>query len=75
MDERFFDQKSLAEFLGIPPRRLTMMRHRGTGPRFIKIGKGVRYTRQAVEEWLSPEFQSTAEARAASLLNGIGSKR
>lgn len=31
---------------------LAQMRYRGTGPRFIKIGKLVRYRDSDIKEWL-----------------------
>lgn len=44
---------SLAELLGIPVRTLSKWNSTGTGPRFIRMGKHVRYHRADVEAWLN----------------------
>ena len=43
----------LAAELGLPVRTLEMWRYRGTGPRFVKIGRHVRYRRPDVDRWLN----------------------
>lgn len=44
--------KKLSEMLGVPEGTLTDWRYKGTGPKFVKIGKHVRYRVSDVEAWL-----------------------
>ena len=48
-----FDAGALAKALATTERRLSDMRSNGTGPTFHRIGRSVRYTREAVSAWLS----------------------
>jgi len=45
----------VAEYLGIPPKTLTQWRYNGTGPRFSKVGRHVRYRWNDVEKWLDEQ--------------------
>lgn len=57
-------QNELSEWLNLTPRTLEIWRLKGTGPSFRRIGKGVRYERDKVQDWLSnncPLVASTAE--------------
>ena len=47
-----WDEKQLADYLNISPRTPQMWRHRGGGPRFIKIGAAVRYRFEDVQAWI-----------------------
>ncbi len=61
-------QQQAAELLHISVRTLERMRLEGTGPRFLKAGRRVLYSRLAIEQWLETrEFESAAEARAAGV--------
>jgi predicted DNA-binding transcriptional regulator AlpA len=52
----------VAKLLGVSPSWLAKSRLTGTGPRFIKIGRAVRYARSAVREFiLSRQRHSTSE--------------
>ena len=42
----------VAEHLGIPLRTLAQWRHEGTGPRYLRVGRHVRYRWADVEQWL-----------------------
>lgn len=44
--------QTLAEFLGVPEETLYAWRKRGTGPKGIRVGRYVRYTPEAVKQWL-----------------------
>lgn len=44
--------EEVAVYLGISPRTLENKRYDGTGPRYIKAGRAVRYRRKDVEQWL-----------------------
>jgi predicted DNA-binding transcriptional regulator AlpA len=52
----------VAKLLGVSRSWLAKSRLTGTGPRFIKIGRAVRYARSAVREFiLSRQRHSTSE--------------
>lgn len=56
----------LTRVLGIPKNTQNDWRSKGRGPKFLKIGRAVRYRREEVIEWLeSQEYASTAEVRKA----------
>lgn len=42
----------LAEYLGIPIATVYRWNYTGAGPRFVRIGKHVRYEPDAVADWL-----------------------
>lgn len=51
----------LATYLNLPPQTLKLWRHKGYGPKFLKIGKHVRYRWADVEKWETSELrQATA---------------
>lgn len=52
----------LAAYTGTPTQTLAHWRYRGRGPRFVKIGRSVRYRASDVAAWLESQTrQSTAE--------------
>jgi|HubBroStandDraft_6_1064221.scaffolds.fasta_scaffold1274986_2 predicted DNA-binding transcriptional regulator AlpA len=54
----------VARRLGISIRTLERKRADGTGPRFVKAGRLVRYTDPDVDEWIAAQtVTSTSEAR------------
>lgn len=55
--------EELAEYLGVPLASVYGWRHRGVGPRSIKVGRHVRYRRSDVEQWI--ESQSSDPRSAA----------
>ncbi|MEC7290158.1 MAG: helix-turn-helix domain-containing protein [Pseudomonadota bacterium] len=56
------DTKQLAHRLGWSEVSIVRMRCQGNGPRFIKIGRSVKYRWSDVESWLETrERQSTSE--------------
>jgi excisionase family DNA binding protein len=44
--------EEVAEHLGVPLRTLAEWRHHGIGPRYLRVGRHVRYKWQDVEQWL-----------------------
>lgn len=52
----------VAAFLGIPEKTLRNWRYLGRGPRYVRVGKYVRYRWEDVEGWLAQ--QAAAEAKA-----------
>ena len=47
------DQKATAAYLGVPHRTLEDWRYRSVGPRYLKVGRVVRYRRADVDAWLA----------------------
>ena len=58
---------SAAAFLGLSVSTLATMRSKGTGPRFIRMGR-IFYYRSDLEDWVqaNPRVKSTAQARLFS---------
>jgi hypothetical protein len=48
----FLTEPQLAEWLAISPRTLQQWRFVGRGPKFVKVGAAVRYSPEAVADWL-----------------------
>lgn len=42
-----------AQQLKIPASTMAFWRSQGTGPKFIKVGRHVRYTQEALEQYLA----------------------
>ena len=59
--------RSAAAFLGLSVSTLATMRSKGTGPRFIRMGR-IFYFQSDLEDWIgaNPRVQSTAQARLYS---------
>lgn len=53
MNDTLHTPDALAEYLGKTVESLAQMRYRGTGPKFVKLGrKSVRYRDVDIQEWL-----------------------
>jgi hypothetical protein len=48
-------QEEAAAILGVKPTTLAMWRHRGKGPRYIKIGRSCFYRERDIETWLDAQ--------------------
>jgi predicted site-specific integrase-resolvase len=56
-----------AEFLQVKPATLEQWRWQGTGPKFIKMNRSVRYRREDLQAFVEARvFGSTTEAQAAA---------
>lgn len=61
-----FDTESAAEYLGgFSKKTLERWRIDGNGPRYRKIGHFVRYTQEALDEFMAGDRRSTSEYRRA----------
>ena len=60
-----FTVQQLADYLGMSRQALDHMRHRGQGPKYIRIsGRCIRYRREDVEAWLADRVhQGVSEYR------------
>jgi predicted DNA-binding transcriptional regulator AlpA len=60
--DRLLDQRPAAEILGISARTLERHRIAGTGPRFCRLGRLVRYRECDLDDWVSRSLRtSTSE--------------
>lgn len=69
MQGPYLSPAGLAERYGVPVGTVYMWNTRGTGPRYIRIGKHVRYPISDVEEWEKDRYQSptiTPDRKAAA---------
>lgn len=55
-----FTPDPIAEKLGITVQALALMRHEGSGPTYIKVGRRVRYRMSDVEAWLDANTVTTS---------------
>jgi predicted DNA-binding transcriptional regulator AlpA len=54
----------LAEYIGVTVQRLAEWRHHGTGPRFIRAGRLIRYRPEDVNAWIEAQTVETAGGAA-----------
>lgn len=57
------DTREAAAVLGVQPRTLEAWRLRGSGPRYVQVGRLVRYRRAAIEQWLAERERSSTSER------------
>ena len=55
----YLDNREAAEYLCVSESFLNKTRHFGTGPRFYRVGRAIRYAIEDVDDWM-------AERRATS---------
>lgn len=66
--ERVLNQKEAANLLGVSTRTLERHRVSGTGPRFTKLGRLVRYRQQDLVEFVDRNLRtSTSQSSAAAI--------
>jgi predicted DNA-binding transcriptional regulator AlpA len=54
---------AVGEYLGKSVASLSQMRYTGTGPRFVRVGRLIRYTGSDVEQWIAANtHNSTTDA-------------
>lgn len=56
--ERVLTPEEVAEYLGSTKSWLAQMRYRGDGPRFLKMGRLVRYRERDLIEWLETRIHN-----------------
>jgi excisionase family DNA binding protein len=54
-----------AEILGCSPRTLASWRLSGDGPKFVAVGRLIRYRRSDLEEWLQSRTRQISVGRVA----------
>ena len=55
------NEKEVAKLLKLSVKTIQRYRLYGGGPEFIKINKSVRYSPQAIEEYLKPRVRNTCK--------------
>lgn len=45
----------VAAYLRVPPKTLSMWAYRGTGPKYVVVGRHARYAWNDVDEWLEKQ--------------------
>jgi hypothetical protein len=64
---QLFDQKTAAKLLGLSVRTLERHRVAGTGPRYVRLGRLVRYRQQDLADFVDRNVRtSTSEDAAAT---------
>jgi excisionase family DNA binding protein len=53
--DKLMTLRDVSEMLGIPVHTLYRWRHNGDGPAGYRVGRHVRYRREAVEAWLEQQ--------------------
>ena len=51
-------------FKGTTPQTWNSLRHKGTGPAFIRAARRIYYRRSAVEEWLNDNTMTRTDTHA-----------
>jgi excisionase family DNA binding protein len=57
MDTQVFDQQEAAKYLKVSRDFLAAARRNGTGPAFSKLGRCVRYRKEALDTYLAANEQ------------------
>ncbi len=58
------DEDSAAAVLNVEPKTLQAWRCRGVGPRWVKVGRLVKYSPDSLNAWIEAQtVQSTSEVR------------
>jgi excisionase family DNA binding protein len=55
-NDKLMSLTDVSEMLGIPVHTLYRWRHKGDGPVGYRVGRHVRYRREAVEAWLEQQI-------------------
>lgn len=58
--EPLLSADEVASFLSVPVKTLYQWRHKGTGPKGIRVGRHLRYRRQELDAWLDSLAATTA---------------
>lgn len=53
-------EPAAAKFLGIGSRTLFALRKAGTGPKYVRIGRSLRYPTHLLREWLTAQAEGGA---------------
>jgi predicted DNA-binding transcriptional regulator AlpA len=76
-EPKMYNERAAAKFLGLSPRTLQKYRCEGNnGPRYFKLGRAVRYSKQELNDWLAARLAgNTREAETLAKNRKNGGKR
>ena len=64
--QTFLDSDQAAEYLGLKRTTLEAWRCRGGGPKFVKLGRAVRYRQTDLDAWIESRLrENTQQGEAA----------
>ena len=63
-DDCLLTEVEAARVLSLSSRTLQAWRCRGFGPRFVRLGRAVRYTRQELKDWVAQQSPGYSLASA-----------
>jgi len=53
------DTKAAAQYIGLAAHTLEKMRSSGGGPKYMKLGRAVRYSPDLLDEWMEARIVSS----------------
>jgi len=62
MAEKLWTAQEVAEFFGVPLGTVYQWNSKRTGPRGIRVGKHVRYSRDEVDRWCAAQLNAQGDA-------------
>ena len=62
VSDRLVEPQEVADYLLVPVATLAQWRYLGQGPRFLKIGRFVRYRWSEVERWLNAQTRGSTRS-------------
>jgi predicted DNA-binding transcriptional regulator AlpA len=71
-ETQIVNTKVAAAIADMSPRTLERKRVSGTGPKFLKLGKSVRYRISDIEDWLIANEHTSTSSVVVTFLEGAG---
>ena len=71
--DQLFDQQHAARLLGLSVRTLERHRVAGTGPRFVRLGRLVRYREVDLADWVNAGLRFSTSDAGIELIEKNGS--
>ena len=59
--DSILDTTEAARYTGLKKATLDQWRSRGEGPKFVKLGRAVRYRRADLDAWIESRVQTTTQ--------------
>jgi predicted DNA-binding transcriptional regulator AlpA len=75
MENGLLDTKSAAKYLSISSALLVKFRLVGGGPRYVKLGRAVRYSGAALSAWLHANERETTSDSGSGAGKAVGNAR
>ena len=67
IDDRWLSRQELADRIGLPVKTLAQWASKGTGPRYARMGRHVRYRVSDIVEWEAAQMEERCEALVLGL--------